>query len=213
MISSKQIKAARMLVDWTQGDLAEATSMHLNAINKIENGIGEPRNITLQRIKKAFENSGVRFRGNHGVELKEDTFETLRFEGPDYVRHLVDDSISVLKSPQDELLCCTPDETLFNKADPKQNERYYKHQQKTGFKERIITRKSYDLFYNRDRNSYRWLPEQNLGTISFSIYGGRMAFTNWSRRESLLIRNKLLTETFQLHFESLWANAQSFDRD
>ncbi len=114
MISSRQIRAARALLGWTQTDLAKAAGLHLNAINKIENEINEPRSSTLERIQGVCEAAGIRFRGQRGVELKDDDFETKRFEGPDFIRHHIDDILAVANGPEDEVLNYGVDEELFN---------------------------------------------------------------------------------------------------
>ena len=136
MISSRQIKAARALLGWTQGELAKAAGLHLNAINKIETETGDPRSSTLERIKTACEIAGIRFRGQRGVEIKEDVFDVARFEGPDFMRRLVDDALPSLHGPTDEVLFCVTDDQFFESADPTQKERYYRHMKKTGFLER-----------------------------------------------------------------------------
>ncbi len=210
MISSRQNTAARALINWTQGDLAEATGLHLNAINKIENEAGEPRTSTMERIQAVCEASGVRFRGQRGVEIREDMFEMLRFEGADYIRHLIDDFLSVMRGPQDEALICTPDERFFNESDPRQNDRYYKQMKKAGFRERCITNRDYHLFVNEDKSAYRWLPEKVLGTMTTSVYVDRVAFIHWRVREVLIVRNKSLAATFRGQFEFMWSQAKPF---
>lgn len=210
MISSRQIKAARALLGWTQGQLAGATSLHLNAINKIENESGEPRTSTLERIQNVFETGGIRFRGQRGVELKEDIFEVARVEGPDFIKRLIDDTLAVMKGPKDEVLNCFIDEQLFNLADRKHNERYYRQMKKTGFRERSLMSKENDTFMNPDRKTYRWLPEKVLGTVTYAVYGNRVAFIKWPTRELLMIRNQSLADTFRGQFEFLWLQAKKF---
>ncbi len=209
MISSRQIKAARALLGWTQTDLAQASALHLNAINKIENDSGEARRSSLNAIKEACEYAGIRFRGQRGVELRNEIFETLRIEGDDFLSRMIDDILLCLKSPADELLCCTPDERLFNTLDRKQSARYYERMQRIGFKERVITCQSYNLFTHSPQN-YRWLTPEVLGKITYTLYSDRAAFTNWDLHETLIIRNKPLTETFCKQFEFLWAQAKPF---
>lgn len=211
MISYRQIKAARALLGWTQGYLARAAGLHLNAVNKIENAIGEPRLSTIEAIQAACETAGIHFRGQRGVEMKEDVFETRRFEGTDYIQKLVDDGLSVLRNTTDEILTCTPDEAYFNQADQKQNARYYRQMKKVGFRERIITRRSYNLFLSGDQKNYRWLPEQALGKITYCVYIDRTAFINWALQQALIVRNKALAETFRVQFEFLWSQALPFD--
>lgn len=210
MISSRQIKAARALLGWTQADLAQASGLHFNAINKIENEAGQVRQNSLTAIKSACEYAGIRFRGQRGVELKEDVFETLRVEGKDFLARIIDDILVCLRTPEDELLCCTPDEGLFNTLDPKQSARYYNRMQQLAFKERIITCETYNHFAH-NRKNYRWLPYETLGKITYTLYSDRVAFTNWDVQESLIIRNKSLAETFRAQFEFLWSQAKSFD--
>jgi transcriptional regulator with XRE-family HTH domain len=210
MISSRQIKAARALLGWTQTELAKAAGLHLNAINKIENESGEPRSSTLARIQSVCESAGVRFRRQRGVELKEDVFEISRFEGPDYIQRLCDDVLLVLKGPQNEVLTCVVDERLFDDADRKQSERYYKQMQKRGFKERLTTSEDCRTFLNPDRTAYRWLPKKALGVVIYCIYSDRVAFINWQTHEVLFIRSKSLSDTFRSQFEFLWSQAKPF---
>jgi transcriptional regulator with XRE-family HTH domain len=210
MISTRQIKAARALLSWTQTELAAASGLHLNAINKIENESGEPRTSTLERIQTAFEAGGIRFRGQRGVELKEDIFEVARVEGPDFIKRLVDDTLSVMKGPEDEVLNYFIDEQLYNVADRKHNERYYRQMKKTGFSERSLMSKRNETFMNSDKNAYRWLPEKTLGTVTYAVYGNRVAFIKWQTRELLIIRNQSLADTFRGQFEFLWSQAKKY---
>jgi transcriptional regulator with XRE-family HTH domain len=210
MISSRQIKAARALLGWTQTELAKACGLHLNAINKIENGQGEPRPSTLERIKTACEVGGIRFRGQRGVELREDIFEASRYEGPDYMRRQIDDFLSCLRGPGDEALFYFLDEQEFIEADSPQIDRYFKEMYKRGFSERCITRKNARSFMNKDKKSYRWLPDNILGTMAYSVYGNHVAFAQVATRELLIIRNNSLAATFRGQFEFMWSQAKEF---
>jgi transcriptional regulator with XRE-family HTH domain len=210
MISSRQIKAARALLGWTQTDLARASGLHLNAVNKIENGQGDARASTMERIKNACESGGLRFRGQRGVELKEDIFETSRFEGPDFLRRMMDDILTFLRAPEDELLVCSIDEQLFDLADSMQMKRYYKQMVERGFSERVITNKHCQAFFNKNKDVYRWLPEKVLGKVSYIVYGNRVAFIQFQPQEVLFIRNKSLATTFRGQFENMWAQAKPF---
>lgn len=211
MISSRQIKAARALLGWTQGDLAHATGLHVNGVNKIENGGSEPRSSTLERVQSVCEAAGIRFRGQRGVELKEDIFETKRFEGPDFIRHHIDDILAVVRGPGDEVLNCGIDEEIFNVNYMKQNERYYRHMKKTGFRERYLMSRANPVFTNPDRNVHRRLPEKILGTVAYVVYGDRVAFLHWETQETLIIRNKSLAATFRGQFEGLWSQAKPLE--
>jgi len=77
MIVPEQMKAARGLIGWSQEDLAEATSLGIATVKRIEGskeGIrGRAANLLL--IEKTFEDAGVIFipedeSGGPGVRLK-----------------------------------------------------------------------------------------------------------------------------------------------
>ena len=210
MISSRQIKAARSLLGWTQSELAKASGVHLNAINKIETEASEPRSSTLERIKAACEVAGIRFRGQRGVEIKEDVFDVARFEGPDFMRRLLDDALPFLHGPADEVLFCVVDDRFFESAASGQVARYYLHMKKKGFRERGLMRKKATTFLNKDKTVYRWLPEKALGVVAFMVYGNRVAYIQWKTQEILLIKNKPLAETYRNQFDFMWAQAKPF---
>jgi transcriptional regulator with XRE-family HTH domain len=196
MISSRQIRAARALLNWTQSDLAKASGLHINAVNKIENENGAPRTATLARLHAVFETSNIRFRGLRGVEVREDVFEIQRFEGVDAIRRMTDDIISIVRGKQDEVLNCIADEYLFNSTDSKQVERYFAHKRKTGFRERYIVHRNSKPFRGKDAAYYRWLPDEAMGKVSYFVYADRVAMVQWQVRQILVIKNAALAETF-----------------
>lgn len=75
-VSIKQLKAARMLVGWSQHELAAAAGISLPTIKRLEaaNGLLGGRETTAQKIKRALERAGVNFidenGGGAGVRLR-----------------------------------------------------------------------------------------------------------------------------------------------
>ena len=55
------IRAARGLLDWTQGELAQRTGLSYAGLSKIEQGASKPFASTLNRIRGVFEEEGVIF--------------------------------------------------------------------------------------------------------------------------------------------------------
>ena len=73
MISTKQIKAARSLLGWTQKDLADKCYLSQVGINRLEKGVSDPKSSTLRIIQAAFENEGIIFineENYEGVKLR-----------------------------------------------------------------------------------------------------------------------------------------------
>jgi DNA-binding XRE family transcriptional regulator len=61
MVSERQMKAARALLGWTQGDLAKKIGVVPITIKRAEKDIGSTRISVLEDIEKAFVAAGVEF--------------------------------------------------------------------------------------------------------------------------------------------------------
>jgi transcriptional regulator with XRE-family HTH domain len=74
MIGSEQCRAARGLLAWSQQELAEKARVGVVTVHQLEAGIGQPRQATLEVIRRAFEAAGVEFieenGGGPGVRLR-----------------------------------------------------------------------------------------------------------------------------------------------
>lgn len=73
MISPRQIRAARALLNWTQQDLADKAIVSLNAVVRLEKGTADTRTSTLVAIQAALTKAGIEFLPNsdkgEGVRL------------------------------------------------------------------------------------------------------------------------------------------------
>lgn len=74
MITSRQIRAARALLGWSQQQLADKAIVSLNAVARLENGIVDSRISTVQAVQKALVKAGIEFldadQKGEGVRLK-----------------------------------------------------------------------------------------------------------------------------------------------
>jgi predicted transcriptional regulator len=61
MITSRQIRAARALLGWSQQQLADKAIISLNAVTRMERGDVDPRMSTLSAVEKALVDAGVEF--------------------------------------------------------------------------------------------------------------------------------------------------------
>jgi predicted transcriptional regulator len=61
MITARQIRAARALLDWSQQDLADKAVVSLNAITRLERGEVDPRFSTVTKVQKAILKAGIEF--------------------------------------------------------------------------------------------------------------------------------------------------------
>jgi len=77
MITGKQVRAAKALLNWTGSDLAAKAGVGLSTVRRVEScdGLLESASIkVLQSLKYAFESAGVEFIGTPddrpGVRIK-----------------------------------------------------------------------------------------------------------------------------------------------
>ncbi len=76
MISAKQIKAARVFLNWEQKDLAEKSGLSLPTIQRMEKlGLERSQAGNVDKIRRAMEDAGIMFiaaNGNGpGVRLRD----------------------------------------------------------------------------------------------------------------------------------------------
>jgi len=74
MITSEQCRAARALLNWSQGDLANGAGVGVVTVRQLETAVHVPRRATLEVIRRALEAAGVEFidenGGGPGVRLR-----------------------------------------------------------------------------------------------------------------------------------------------
>jgi len=75
MISAKQIKAARLFLEWDQTHLAEASGLSLPTIQRMEkHGVERSTVANAEKVRKALEDAGIEFipenGGGPGIRLK-----------------------------------------------------------------------------------------------------------------------------------------------
>lgn len=76
MITSKQVKAARLFLDWEQRDLAKRADVSLPTIQRMEKlGMERSQAGNVDRVQRALEDGGIEFipenGGGAGVRFRE----------------------------------------------------------------------------------------------------------------------------------------------
>ncbi len=76
MITSKQVKAARLFLEWEQRDLAERSGVSLPTIQRMEKlGMERSQAGNVERVQNALETGGIQFipenGGGAGVRMRD----------------------------------------------------------------------------------------------------------------------------------------------
>src|SRR5712671_1231540 len=117
-ISSKQIRAARGLLNLSQKELALKANLSVNSLNNIEREVGSPRVDSMHAIKDALTHEGIEFLEKDGVRLAGEQLEIEKIEGPNILASLYEELIKTVPSGYREILIMGKDNTRFRHHDP-----------------------------------------------------------------------------------------------
>lgn len=207
MITLEQIKAARGLLDWTQGDLAAKSGLSLTAINNLERRIVLPRVATLATIRETFEQNGIEFTEGPGVRLRGEAFEFIKFEGADAIDRQTDDVLAHVGTGG-YIWCCGSDDRNFEIVAPEAQARYLAHIRAHQIDERILVPHGNRNFLSPP-SAYRWLPEDSIGNLHWVVYADRVCWILWDRiPRCIILRSPTLAEGHRRQFLFLWGLAK-----
>ncbi len=212
MITIKQIKAARALLEWKQEDLARISGISLAAINKLERNLVSPRQHTLQTLQQSFAQAGVEFIDGPGVRLTHDIFQLQIWDGKTALANLLDDIFNTLKDAP------LPRETMLSGLDESRWDEYRnlvsQHQTrlvKHDFYQRILICDGdrYLLPHLNAAKNYRWIAKTLFAQLPYFIYADKYAMVLWGPPiRVVVIRSRIVSETFRRQFETNWQNGK-----
>lgn len=202
MITGRQCRAARALLNWSQADLGEKCGLSKTAINNFEANNASIKQSSATAIKKTFAKNNIVLTDDEGVKIRKDHVRILR--GDTIFDVLWDDIIETLSPKGGEVLILSineenPDTELGRKI-KKHIERLKSH----NIKERMIIQKpDHELIAPKDW--YRCIPDNvfTYGLITF-IYEDKVAFLLWGNAMILLLESGEAAGFERQRFEELW---------
>lgn len=212
MITTAQIRGARGILNWSQGDLSDRTDISATSIGSIENGLTQPRASTMEIIQTAFERAGIEFIGLDGVRKRNDFIQT--HNGASGLRDFMDHVYEVAKNYGGEIV-------LFN-AKPSNwikwlgddwmamhSKRMQEIEAKITYK--IATKEGEKQFISRDFAEYRWFPEDLLSDRAMYAYGDFLAFVNFEETtvSVIVLKQAEFSQAFRVLFNIAWDNVAS----
>lgn len=198
------IRAARGLLGWQQKDLAKAAGLSLSAVNNFERELGRTRSVTIQGMVAALEEGGVEFLAGGAIRQADDVHHVRRFSGLDFTHKLNEDIFLAVRKPGEKIYTCSTDETRWYDPDLKKaTAKYLSWREKMGVKEFFLVPEGNTVFES-PRQQYRYLPSNMIGKITYVIYGDRIAFISWRKKQIFILRGEELLAPFREQFKFLW---------
>lgn len=212
MITADQIRAARALANWSQGELSKRTGLSTPAIGNIEIEKHKPSLETQTKIITAFSDANIEFIDD-GVRRRQNIISV--FEGPDSIRALFDDIIKTL-----EPLADAEREMLVFGADDQQFIEYFsldilkeqlERRKKAAIKQKLLVCEgNMDLIGSKE--TYRWMPKTFFSSSLTYVYGNNVGMVLWQiPQQVIIIRNKALANERKKNFQMIWNASKSPD--
>lgn len=208
-ITAAQIRGARGVLNWTQGDLAERTEISATSIGSIENGSTQPRESTLALIQKAFEDGGIEFTGKDGVRRRSSEIKV--YTGKVSFWSFYDDIYETVKNTDGEILVSNVDERDFEKwLGEKKTEHFNRMKTLKGkISYKILVREGDTFFFASDYAEYRWISKEYFSSVPFYVYGNKLAMLLFGDEPTVIVIDyPAVAAAYRSQFEALWDHGQ-----
>lgn len=212
MITGRQIRAARALLDWDSSVLAEKAGLTRQTVSRIESDVVQPQENTLSRIMLAFSESGIEFTDNCGVRLKPQSVEVLSdTSGFSRFYEYVYEEIS----RHGGMVCVSGvDEKLFSKyrLNPEIHRERMKElcSHRKDIHMRILVEEGDYNFAASSYATYRWQPKKHFSKAAFYVFGSSLALISFDNQPPpliILIKSAAFADAYRSSFDIAWNNA------
>ena len=197
MITGKQIRAARIFLDWDAKDLAAKAGVNRETVFNIERGTVQARTGTIEKIIKTFSNAGVEFNGNRGVELRDDTLR--KIDSNTSYLDVLEDVYLTMRASKGEVLFSF----IRNKISSPEVIEIDLRLRRLGIKFRSLIEEG-DTYCLYPLNEYRVVPKQFFHHSVQIIYGDKVASLLNKEKHAIIIRDIEFAETQRKIFEIIW---------
>ena len=215
VITSRQIRAARGLLGWSQTDLAVSVGLSRSTIAAIEREAGNPTQDLISRIRAVLESNRVEFLPQEGVRIRHPAIS--EDDAPDANQRLLEDIYLV--ASQYKLQGGTNDILIFGlrAEEDAQNSvgdyltAHLERLREAGLQEKILCGPDARTFV-APRESYRRLPELDPSQNPVHIYGNRVAIVHWQPKEFVItIESEPIASALRSMFNLLWKSHGGID--
>lgn len=215
MITGRQIRAARGLLDWSAVTLAQKAGLTRETINKIEDETVQPREGTLADIVRVFDESGVEFTDHEGLRAKPQGVEVLiaqkgLHEFFDRVyRYAREHGGTIVQFGIDEKQFLDHLGAEFSGNHVRRMQALSENRK--DLKVRAIICEGQKDYLAPAYNEYRWISRELFAPVPFYIYGECLAIMTFQTIPApTIIVHKFptITAAYRKQFEAFWKLAR-----
>ncbi len=202
-LTSKQVRAARGLVDVSQDDIHRATGLTQGRISLFEKGKVGLTSDNLLILQKYFENLGVEFTAYNGVRDRPED-QVILYKGASEFVDFLHDVYYTVKTGSKDVVVNNVSEDLFLHWEGDYAETHKSRMIEAGARFRIIVQEGDDNFIASDYAEYKWSP--SFSTISYYVYGDRTGLINFQKNNVTVhvTRSEDIADYFRNEFQKVW---------
>lgn len=206
MITAKQIRAARALLEWSQDDLSKVASVSKAAIKNIETSLTSPRLKTITDLQSALEEAGIEFTSGNGVRIRDATLHV--WQGPDAQAQLAEDIYRTLRDQGGEVLIAgVEDGARLSLAEIDVVRTHIRRLIKSGIRERVLLKEGDDRFI-APWFWHRWIKPKYFNPFPIKLYGSKLAMVTRKPADKIIvIDNPHYAESYRRLFNFVWDRA------
>lgn len=210
-IKARQMKAGRVLLDWSQEDLARASGLSIATIRRLEAGFLSPRGKTMAAVRRALEEAGLEFIDPDGVRRRPEDIEV--YQGPDGLTAFLDDVYAFSKNKGGEIVTLYASENPFSKVlNPSEDRAHIERmtQIKANISFKCILKEPPTKLDCAAYCEYRHLSKHYVNSVSFYVYADKFASILFDADPSpkiIVIRSSQMAEAYRQQFHSMWDKA------
>ena len=212
MITGKQIRAARALVDWKAEHLAKIIQCSRVTVQDYERGVTRMKPETEDRIVAAFSREGIEFIEYEGVRRRPEEIRIMQGVA-DFVE-FHDIIYSWALKHDDEICISGSDSLLYDRYRPNPE----MHRKRMGDLAaergkkfvRILLKEGDTRLVGSDYATFRWQPPELFSPTTLYTFGNYLALISFYHKPAphiILIKSAPYAEAYKLAFEATWRNA------
>ncbi|HAX91042.1 MAG TPA: hypothetical protein DCY07_02390 [Rhodospirillaceae bacterium] len=210
-IKARQLKAARVLLDWSQEDLARTSGISIATIRRLEVGFISPRGKTMASVRRALEDAGLEFIDPDGVRRRPE--DIVVYQGPDGLMAFLDDVYEFSRKKGGEIVTLYASEKPFLKVLNPSEDRVHidrMTQIKSNISFKCILKETPTKLDCAAYCEYRHLSKHYVNSVPFYVYGDKFASILFDADPSpkiIVIRSSQMAEAYRQQFHSMWDKA------
>lgn len=212
LITRRQIKAARSLLEWDAEVLANKAGLSRDTVFNIESGRTQARESSLHEIARVFDENGVEFTDNEGVKFKPKNIVT--YEGQERFSEYYDFVYNYLHANGGDVCIGGVDNQYFSQYRPDRAMHRARMaalvKERKDVRVRILVKEGDERLFGAAYAEYRWQPKEYFYPTSYYAFGEYLALISFANEPPplvVMIKSVAFAEAYRQLFNFAWDNA------